>query len=100
VGVKKFLKEYFGVIPMSGGMLTAGIVGTTVFLISVVAGSSQGLNYMINGKNPVDVITSLYQQASNVAGQYAIPGAAAGQFLTYRFKKSVTSVFKKRKEVN
>lgn len=99
MGVKKFLREYFGIIPVSGGLLTAGLVGTTTFLISIVAGSSQGLNYVVNGKNPADVIASLYQQAGDVAGMYMMPSAVAGQLLTYKLKKSITSLFKKKKEV-
>lgn len=97
MGVKKFLREYFGVIPVSGGLLTAGLVGTTAFIISLVAGSSQGLSYIASGENPVDVIASLYQQASGVAGKYMMPGAFAGQLLTYKFKKSIESWFKKRR---
>ena len=98
MGIKKFLKEYFGAIPVSGGLLTAGLVGTTAFIISLAASSSQGLTYLTNGENPVDVIASLYQQASDAAGKYMMPGAFAGQLLTYKFKKSVESWFKKKKK--
>ena len=96
MGIKKFLREYFGLIPLTGGLLTAGAVGSAAFLISLLSGTSQELTYVINGKDAVDAISILYQKAGETAGHYIMPSAAVGQFLTYRFKKSVTSFFKKK----
>jgi hypothetical protein len=93
--IRKFLKEYFGPLPILGGTFTAGVVGTAAFLITLISGFSKGIPYVLNGSNPVDLIGSIYQQAGVTAGQLVMPAYAAGQFLTYRMKKSILSVFQK-----
>jgi len=90
-----FLKDYFGVVPLVGATLTAGAVGGVAFAIGLASDVSKTAAQIMAGANAVDAINSLYQSAGNLAGQYFMPAGAAGQFLTYKFKRSITSFFKK-----
>jgi len=90
-----FLRDYFGFLPLLGGTLTAGVVGGAAFAIGLAYDASKTAAQIMGGANAVDAINSLYQTAGNLAGQYVMPAGAAGQFFTYKFKKSITSFFKK-----
>lgn len=90
-----FLKDYFGVVPLLGATLTAGAVCGAAFLVGLASDSSRTAAQIIGGANAVDAISSLYQHAGNLAGQYAMPAGGVGQFLTYKFKRSISSFFKK-----
>jgi hypothetical protein len=91
----KFPREYFGLIPLTGAAITAGAVGGAAFLITLASEISKQAYYIGNGGSIVDAISAMYQHAGNVAGQWIMPAGAVGQFLAYRFKKSVLSIFKK-----
>lgn len=90
-----FLRDYFGVLPLLGATITAGAVGGTAFLIDMVNGASRTTAQILGGMNALDAISSLYQHAGTLAGQYIMPAGVVGQFLTYKFKKSIASFFKK-----
>lgn len=81
--IKNFLKEYYGLIPTLGGVAVAGATGLLTYSISTAYG-------LYNGTD----ISSLYSYASSVSGKFVIPSFLVGQFLTYRLKKSLTSLFK------
>ena len=95
--IKNFLKEYFSPVPLVGGLLTAGLVGTTTFLIGLVTNANQSFGYALNGKNPLDAIVELYNNSGGTAGKYLMPGEMIGQFLGYKFQKSFTNLFKKKR---
>lgn len=90
-----FLRDYFGLLPLLGGTITAGVVGGAAFAIGLACDASKTAAQVMGGVNPVDAINSLYNSAGNLAGQYVMPAGVAGQFLTYRFKKSISNFFKK-----
>ena len=96
-GIGKFLKDYFGPLSLAGAAVTAGAVGCTVFTIVTIANAPKEVAYVMNGGNVIDSIFSLYQQASNATGEWIMPAGAAGQLLTYKFKRSVASLFEKNK---
>jgi len=92
---KNFLKDYFGFLPLIGATITAGAVGGAAFMISLASDSSKTAAQIIAGSNGIDAISSLYQHAGSVAGQYLMPAGGVGQFLTYKCKRSISSVFRR-----
>jgi hypothetical protein len=80
---KKFLGEYFGLIPTLGGIVVAGAAGIVTYAIGIAHGIYNGVE-----------ISSLYNYASAFPGKILPPAFLVGQFLTYRLKKSIVSIFK------
>ncbi len=97
MGIKNSLKEYFSPVPLVGGLITAGLVGTTAFLIGLVTNANQSLGYALSGRNTLDAIVELYNNSGATAGKYLMPSAMVGQFLGYKFQKSFTDLFKKKR---
>jgi hypothetical protein len=96
--VKKFIKDYFGLFPMLGGVLGAGSVYLAAYgtSMAVDAGSTitKELSYLFNygtldGIGLKESIASIYSNAKSVSGQWGIGGAVGGQFLFYKFKTSI-----------
>jgi hypothetical protein len=81
--IKKFLSEYFGLVPTLGGVAVAGAAGIVTYSIGMAYGLYNGVE-----------VSSLYSYASTISGKFVIPSFLVGQFLTYRLKKSIFSVFK------
>ena len=92
-GLGKFLKDYFGLLPIVGGMFTSGLTSTAVFLIALLYNLSKGYPQLFTGN--WDYVSIAYKKAGEIAGQWILPSYAAGQFLTYRMKKTITSLFKR-----
>ncbi len=81
---KKFLKEYFGIIPTLSGFLIAGVAGTITQVIGTIYSISEGACF-----------SSALAYGSDLAGKVIAPGFIAGQFTGYKIKKMITSFFKK-----
>ena len=95
MSLKKFLKEYYGLIPVTGGLTLAGLAGTTAYSIGLIQNISKEIQYISSTGDIIGGIVSLYDFASSVAGKYVLPGFVAGQLITYKFKKAVVSAFKR-----
>ena len=94
MGLKKIIKEYYGVIPVVGGTVVAGAVGIVAYSAGFAQDFLKEIQYISTTQDFWGGISSLYNNASVVCGKYVIPGFIAGQALTYRLKKSITSLFK------
>lgn len=96
MGVKKFLREYYGLIPMLGGTLVAGATGIIAYSIGFAQGLTKEIQYITTTQD-LERILTLYEYGSSVAGKYILPGFVVGQALTYKLKKSLLSIFEKRR---
>ena len=94
MGLKKFLKEYYGLIPVVGGTVIAGAVGVVAYSVGFAQDIAKEIQYISTTQDFWGGFWLLYNNASSVCGKYVIPGFIAGQALTYKLKKSVTSFFK------
>jgi len=94
LGLKKFIKEYYGLIPVVGGTVIAGAVGVVAYSVGFAQDIAKEIQYISTTQDFWGGFWSLYSNASSVCGKYVIPGFIAGQALTYKLKKSVTSFFK------
>jgi len=93
--LKKFLKEYYGLVPTLGGTIVAGSVGVVAYSVGFAKDFSKELQYILATQDVWGGISSLYNYASSVGGKYIIPAFFIGQVLSYKLKKSVTSFFEK-----
>lgn len=92
-----FIKDYFGLIPITGGIITTG----AVYVISYAIGTINALGHesiALNG-NPSDILYQLYGYGVNIgkygerlAGEWAKAGFVGGQLLTYTLKKRLKSL--------
>lgn len=96
MGIKKFLKEYYGVIPVLGGTVVAGVTGIIAYSIGVAQGLTKEIQYILTTQD-LERLFTLYEYGSSVAGKYIVPGFIVGQALTYKLKKSLFSIFEKRR---
>jgi hypothetical protein len=94
LNLRKFLKEYYGLIPVVGGTIIAGAVGVVAYSVGLAQDFSKEVQYISSTNDVIGGVFTLYNNASAVCGRYIMPGFLAGQFLTYKFKKSLTSFFK------
>lgn len=92
--LKKFLKEYYGLVPVAGGMALAGIAGMAAYSVGFAQDISRQIQYITSTGDVFGGIISLYESASSTAGKCVAPAFVAGQFMTYRLKKSLISLFK------
>ena len=81
--IRKFLGEYYGLIPTLGGVAVAGVTGLVAYSIGLAHGIYDGQS-----------ISSLYTYASSISRKFVLPGFLVGQFLTYKLKKAIFSIFK------
>jgi len=96
LGIRKFLREYYGVIPVLGGTVVAGVTGIIAYSIGVAQGLTKEVQYILTTQD-VGRFLVLYEYGSSVAGKYIVPGFMVGQALTYKLKKSLFSIFEKRR---
>jgi hypothetical protein len=92
--IKKFLKEYYGLVPVIGGTLVAGAVGVIAYSVGMAQDISKEAQYISSSNDVLGGILSLYNNASLICGKYVMPGFVAGQALTYKFKKNLISFLK------
>lgn len=81
-------------IPVLGGVVVAGATGILAYSVGFAQDIAKEIQYISTTQDFWGGIWSLYNNASAVCGKCVIPGFIAGQFLTYKLKKSVTSFFK------
>ena len=102
--VKGFLKEYNGLVPIAGGIFTAGAVSVVAFVIGSFEHLQRMVEYGITTNDWGYAAKYLYEKGSELAGYYAFPGYLGGQFLTYKFKKAlgdlVSKIIGKRRWLN
>lgn len=94
MGLKKFLKEYYGLVPILGGAVIAGTAGVIAYTVGFAQDLTREIQYISNTQDVLGGLFSLYDNASSVAGKYVIPGFIAGQALTYKLKRAIFSFFK------
>ncbi|HDM05711.1 MAG TPA: hypothetical protein ENG34_00350 [Candidatus Aenigmarchaeota archaeon] len=87
-GIWKKIKEYNGIVPIAGGLLTSGVAGVVAFTVGGIQGASDAINYFYKTRDLVGAITTVYSRASSLAGMYVPPAFIGGQFVTYKFKKA------------
>ena len=99
------VKDYFGPLPLIGAVAGAGTVYVISFAVGVAYDASHQLSLSLNGVNLPEAVNTFpqslyanYQHAKEFAGEWTAAGAAGGQFVTYRFKNFVKSLFAKKKE--
>lgn len=94
MGLKKFLKEYYGLVPILGGTVIAGTAGLIAYSVGFAQDLTKEIQYISTTQDIWGGVLSLYDNGSSIAGKYVIPGFIAGQALTYKLKKALFSFFK------
>lgn len=94
MGLKKFLKEYYGLIPILGGTVIAGTAGIIAYTVGSAQEITKQIEYITTTQDVWGGISALYESASSLGGKYIIPGFFAGQALTYKLKKAIFSFLK------
>ena len=94
MGLKKILKEYYGLVPVLGGTVIAGAVGVVAYTIGSAQELTNQIEYIITTQDIWGGLSALCDSGSALAGRYIIPGFIAGQILTYKLKKAIFSFLK------
>ena len=94
MGLKKFLKEYYGILPVVGGTVIAGAVGVVAYTIGSAQELTNQIEYIVTTQDIWGGLSVLCDSGSALAGKYIIPGFVAGQVLTYKLKKTLFSFLK------
>ncbi|OYT41674.1 MAG: hypothetical protein B6U78_02665 [Candidatus Aenigmarchaeota archaeon ex4484_224] len=93
--IKNFLKEYNGLIPVFGGIVTSGVVTLVAFGIGAAEHLQKMIEYGMTTQDWGYALKYVYEKGSELAGYYAAPAYLAGQLITYKFKKSVSNFVSK-----
>ncbi|MBS3055622.1 MAG: hypothetical protein J4452_03990 [Candidatus Aenigmarchaeota archaeon] len=94
LGLGKFWREYFGLVPLvAGGLVALGaaaVTGSYQALTSLTGGSS-GL-YAGGLREVANMAVEAYKSGAQSAGEALVPGFVVGQILGYKFKMTVKPI--------
>lgn len=94
--LKNFLKEYYGFTPTFTGIVFAGLTASATYLVGAVQQLSSQIPYLLETRDFLGILSSLYESGSYVSGKYIVPGFLVGQFLGYKIKKFLNSMLGRR----
>lgn len=86
-----FAKDYFGLLPTSGGIVLTGLTYTVLYSLGSANHLLNDSSIILN--NPAEIFASS-KYGEQLASEWSKLGFPVGQFLTYTAKKRITNFWK------
>lgn len=94
----KPIRNYFGIIPLSGGALTAGAAYWTGLTVEFLRGTLANVPYVIQQpeyQQIYDTLHTAFQQGKDQGANWALAGGVIGLILTNKFKNAIVSFIRR-----